>query len=170
MWSEGDVPISVEIREAGIAVSTSSGASPAFESGSVIRAARNAKGPVARWLTISHDLYRLGNVVSFALGRGLAFDPIREYGKLRTVGYMGHVREYTASEVRRFLTRAGFGIVEVARRAAPRRHGKLVNVVHRLLPSVRDELVITARSAPIPNGLTDAVQTHVRRSPNQPNQ
>jgi SAM-dependent methyltransferase len=35
------------------------------------------------------NLYRLGNVVSFALGRGLAFDPIREYGKLRTVGHMG---------------------------------------------------------------------------------
>ena len=46
------------------------------------------------------NLYRLGNVVSFALGRGLAFDPIREYGKLRTVGHMGHVREYTASEIR----------------------------------------------------------------------
>src|SRR4029077_13718166 len=39
------------------------------------------------------NLYRLGNLVSFAFGRGLAFDPIFEYGKLRTVGHMGHVRE-----------------------------------------------------------------------------
>ena len=94
--------------------------------------------------------YRLGNVVSFALGRGLVFDAIREYGKLRTVGHMGHVREYTASEVRGFLTRVGFGTIEVARRAALSRRGKLVNAVHRLLPGVRGELVITARSAPIP--------------------
>jgi hypothetical protein len=41
-------------------------------------------------------LYRLGNIVGFALGRGPAFEPIREYGMLRTVGHMGHVREYTA--------------------------------------------------------------------------
>jgi SAM-dependent methyltransferase len=34
------------------------------------------------------NLYRLGNIASFALGRGLAFDPIREYGKLRSVGHM----------------------------------------------------------------------------------
>ena len=59
------------------------------------------------------NLYRLGNIASFALGRGLAFDPIREYGKLRSVGHMGHVREYTASEIRRFLEGAGFATVRI---------------------------------------------------------
>jgi SAM-dependent methyltransferase len=93
------------------------------------------------------NLYRLGNIFSFALGRGLAFDPIREYGKLRTVGHMGHVREYTASEMRRFLAMAGFNSVEVATRATPSRHGKLVDAVHRLLPGTRTELVVIARAA-----------------------
>src|SRR5262245_6961338 len=96
------------------------------------------------------NLYRLGNIVSFALGRGLAFDPIREYGKLRTVGHMGHVREYTASEIRRFLAGAGFARVEVGTRATPSPRGALVNAVHRLLPAIRSELVVTARPAPNP--------------------
>jgi len=94
------------------------------------------------------NLYRIGNVVSFALGRGLAFDPIREYGKLRTIGHMGHVREYTASEMRRFLAAAGFAKVEVGMRATPSRRGMLVDGVHRLLPGIRSELVVTARPAP----------------------
>ena len=103
------------------------------------------------WLYLTTpNLYRLGNVVSFALGRGLAFDPIREYGKLRTVGHMGHVREYTASEMRRFLAEAGFAAVEVRTRATPSRRGKLVDAAHRLLPGIRGELVVTARGAPSP--------------------
>jgi SAM-dependent methyltransferase len=95
--------------------------------------------------TTTPNLYRLGNILSFALGRGLAFDPIREYGKLRTVGHMGHVREYTGSEVRRFLALAGFTAVEVGTRATPSRRGKLVDAVCRLLPGVRNELVVIAR-------------------------
>jgi hypothetical protein len=78
------------------------------------------------------NLYRLGNIVSFALGYGLAFDRIREYGKLRTVGHMGQVREYTASEMRRFLAEAGFAKIEVGMRAMPSRRGMLVDAVHRL--------------------------------------
>src|SRR5215475_1559192 len=91
------------------------------------------------------NLYRLRNMATFALGRGLAFDPINEYGKLRTVGHMGHVREYTASEIRRFLIGAGFATIEVARRASPSRRGVLVDAVHRCLPGFRGELVVTAR-------------------------
>jgi SAM-dependent methyltransferase len=93
------------------------------------------------------NLYRLGNIASFALGRGLAFDPIREYGKLRSIGHMGHVREYTALEIRRFLESAGFASIEIARRVAPSRRGKLVDSVQRLLPGTRGELVVTARTA-----------------------
>jgi SAM-dependent methyltransferase len=94
------------------------------------------------------NLYRLGNVVSFVLGRGLAFDPIHEYGKLRTVGHMGHVREYTASEMRRFLAEARFATIEVRTRAMPSRRGRFVDALHLLLPPIRGELVVTARPAP----------------------
>jgi len=94
------------------------------------------------------NLYRLGNVVSFALGRGLAFDPIHEYGKLRTVGHMGHIREYTVSEMRRFLMEAGFGRVEVQTRAMPSRRGRFLDALHMLLPGIRGELVVVARPEP----------------------
>jgi SAM-dependent methyltransferase len=94
------------------------------------------------------NLYRLGNVFSFALGRGLAFDPIREYANLRVAGHMGHVREYTASEMRRFLATVGFVGIEVKRRAPPSKRGKFVNAVHHFLPGIRGELVVTARPSP----------------------
>jgi SAM-dependent methyltransferase len=100
------------------------------------------------------NLYRLGNIVSFALGRGLAFDPICEYGKLRSVGHMGHVREYTTSEVRRFLTSAGFATVQVRTRAMPSRRGKLVDAIHWLVPVARGELVVVARTTPGPTSDT----------------
>lgn len=91
------------------------------------------------------NLYRLGNIVSFLLGRGLAFDPIQEYEKLERIGHMGHVREYTANEIRRLLARAGFGLVKIFRRAPPTERGALVTVLNRLMPPVRGELVIVAR-------------------------
>jgi SAM-dependent methyltransferase len=96
------------------------------------------------------NLYRLGNIVSFALGRGLAFDPIREYGKVRRVGHMGHVREYTLSEMRRFLAGAGFASIEIRTRATPSLRGKLVDAVQWLLPGIRSEMVAIARAAPLP--------------------
>jgi SAM-dependent methyltransferase len=98
------------------------------------------------------NLYRLGNIVSFAFGRGLAFDPINEYGKLRSVGHMGHVREYTASEERRFLERAGFAKVEIEMKATPssRRSRKLIAAVQRVLPGIRGQLIVTARPALTP--------------------
>jgi SAM-dependent methyltransferase len=96
------------------------------------------------WLYLTTpNLYRLGNVVSFALGRGLAFDPIREYGKLRAVGHMGHVREYTAFEMRRILANVGFVAIEVKTRATPSQRGKVVDAIHQLLPG---ELIVTARA------------------------
>src|SRR5262249_17233247 len=78
-----------------------------------LREMRRVLQPDGSLYLTTPNLYRLGNVVSFALGRGLAFDPIREYGKLRVVGHMGHVREYTASEMRRILAGAGLPRGEV---------------------------------------------------------
>jgi SAM-dependent methyltransferase len=92
------------------------------------------------------NLYRLGNILSFVLGRGLAFDPIHEYGKLRTVGHMGHVREYTSLEMRRFLHAAGFTSVHLDTRAMPSQRGKIVDLVHRFAPKLRGEHVVIASS------------------------
>lgn len=59
----------------------------------------------------------------------------RQYEKLRTLGHMGHVREYTVREVADFLTRAGFEVDEVVYRGG---HGRgPVGLAERLAPSLR---------------------------------
>jgi hypothetical protein len=46
--------------------------------------------------------------------RGQVGPPIYpEYEKLRSIGHMGHVREYSVSDVLDFLKRMGFSIREV---------------------------------------------------------
>jgi hypothetical protein len=57
---------------------------------------------------------------------------------------MGHVREYTASKIPRFLAGAGFTSIEIETRATPSPRGKLVDVVHWLLPGIRSEFVAIA--------------------------
>lgn len=91
------------------------------------------------------NFYRLGNVVRFLLGRGLSNDPLAEYAKLRSVGHMGHVREYTARELENFLRQAGFEDVHIERRVIPSRHGRWVDRLHAALPRLRPELVVLAR-------------------------
>ena len=48
-------------------------------------------------------------MLKFLLGRGFN-DPIAEFGKLRSLGHMGHIREYSTREVRRFLHASGFRV------------------------------------------------------------
>jgi len=58
-------------------------------------------------LLTTPNLYFIKNVIKFLLGRGFN-DPVQEFGKLRAIGHMGHVREYSRREVRRFLQSSGF--------------------------------------------------------------
>jgi SAM-dependent methyltransferase len=45
-------------------------------------------------------------------------DPFTEYGKLTSLGHMGHVREYTPAEIRTFLERCGFRVEGVEHRGS----------------------------------------------------
>jgi SAM-dependent methyltransferase len=54
------------------------------------------------------NLYSAQNIARFALGRGLVGDALTEFRKLRQLGHMGHIREYTRTEVKRFLEYSGF--------------------------------------------------------------
>lgn len=61
-------------------------------------------------LLTTPNLYSAQNVLRFVLGRGFG-DAVSEFSKLRTLGHMGHVREYTRREVRRFASDAGLSIL-----------------------------------------------------------
>jgi len=60
-------------------------------------------------LLTTPNLYFIKTVLKFLLGRGFN-DPLQEFGKLRSVGHMGHVREYSLREVRRFVEASGFAV------------------------------------------------------------
>ena len=57
------------------------------------------------------NLYSLKSIASFLRGRGFD-DPYREFHKLHSLGHMGHVRVYTAHQIRTFLSEAGFRNIE----------------------------------------------------------
>ena len=57
------------------------------------------------------NLYSLKSIASFLRGRGFD-DPYREFHKLHSLGHMGHVRVYTARQIRTFLSGAGFRNIE----------------------------------------------------------
>ena len=67
--------------------------------------------PGGRLLLTTPNLYALQNIARFLLGRGIT-DGLTEFAKLRHIGHMGHVREYTHGEVRRLLHAHGFEIRE----------------------------------------------------------
>lgn len=48
--------------------------------------------------------------IRFLLGYDYQGDPVREYGKLETVGHMGHVRLFSENEIRRMLESTGFEV------------------------------------------------------------
>lgn len=60
-------------------------------------------------LLTTPNLYFIKTVLKFLLGRGFN-DPIAEFGKLRSLGHMGHVREYSNREIRRFMHVSGFTV------------------------------------------------------------
>ena len=55
------------------------------------------------------NLYSAQNIIRFILGRGLR-DPVSAFMQLRTVGHMGHVREYSTTEIQRFLSASNFKV------------------------------------------------------------
>jgi SAM-dependent methyltransferase len=102
-------------------------------------------------LTTPH-LYSYLNLYSLLLSRkGINPDPYEEYMKLRELGHMGHVREYSRSEVVEFLEQIGFETVNVSYRMFeahgrfPYRHGKLKPILPYLLewfPFLKNYLVV----------------------------
>jgi SAM-dependent methyltransferase len=65
--------------------------------------------PGGRLLFTTPNLYAAQNILRFVAGRGLR-DPVAAFAKIRGLGHMGHVREYSTAEIRRFLAQANFTV------------------------------------------------------------
>ena len=77
----------------------------------------------------------------------------QQYEKLRTLGHMGHVREYTAREVAELLGHVGFAVETVVFRGG---HGLgVVGLAERLAPSLRPFFTLIATRTGPPRA-TDA--------------
>ena len=106
--------------------------------------------PGAAFLLTTPNVYSLPSLARFLLGRSVA-DPLTEFGKLRRLGHMGHVREYSARELVRFLEASGFAVESIHYRYDGRVRGykrRLLALGYRLLPPrFRREIVVVARKA-----------------------
>lgn len=93
------------------------------------------------------NLYSLPNLFRWLTGRSIA-DPLDEFSKLRRLGHMGHVREYSAAEVLRFVHAHGLQPRSVAYRyhaEARGRRARLLRAAYRIAPRrFRREIVIVA--------------------------
>lgn len=98
-------------------------------------------------LLTTPNVYSLPSLGRYLLGRSVA-DPATEYGKLRTLGHMGHVREYSAREVARFLGVSGFAVQSIAYRSDAIPRGikrRLLHAAYWMVPRrFRREIVIVA--------------------------
>ncbi len=86
------------------------------------------------------------NLVLRDEGHAVSGGVYRQYEKLRTLGHMGHVREYTVTETTAFLERIGLVTEQVVYRGG---HGRgLVGLGERLAPSFRPFFTVIAQRPP----------------------
>jgi SAM-dependent methyltransferase len=88
------------------------------------------------------SLRGLRNLLLHNQAHAASADVYRQYEKLETLGHMGHVREYTTSEVCEFLGHVGFQAQTIVYRGG---HGAgLVGMVERLVPQLRPFFTLIA--------------------------
>ncbi len=99
-------------------------------------------------LLATPNLRSLGGIKNFLL-RNQAYscfgNILEEYEKLEQIGHMGHVREYTSTEVIDFLKRLGFDVIKIIYR------GKYEFILNKLIisifPSLRPFITYVAQKA-----------------------
>jgi len=115
---------------------------PIFTLGEVLRVLK----PGATLMLSSPNLRSLDGVLNFLLWNqaySCCGDIYAEYQKLEKIGHMGHVREYTTTEVIGFLEKVGFRITDVIFRgkfySTPKR------AITRFFPNLRPFVSYVAR-------------------------
>ncbi len=89
----------------------------------------------------------LRNLLLHNQGHAVSAGVYEQYEKLKTLGHMGHVREYTTREVADFLCRLGFRVDKIIFRGG---HGRgLVGIAERLVPSLRPFFSLVATKMPL---------------------
>ncbi len=101
-------------------------------------------------LLMSTPNFRSFKGIMNLLRRASTYNPddgiFEQYAKLDTLGHMGHVREYTAPDVTRFLTRIGFDVERVVYRAELlAAHDYAGRLAAALRPSLRPYMSVIAR-------------------------
>jgi SAM-dependent methyltransferase len=86
------------------------------------------------------------NLVFRDQGHAVSGGVYRQYEKLRSLGHMGHVREYTVTETCDFLRRVGFHIAAIVYRGGYGRGP--VGMAERLMPSLRPFFSVVAQRPP----------------------
>ena len=89
--------------------------------------------------------FSLGNIWKFLVKQRSGPSLVSEWGKLKELGHMGHVREYTLKELSEFFEAAGFKVVSAdyrrsfsTRKSLPVMAGKTLEAV---VPQIRKNLV-----------------------------
>ena len=76
-----------------------------------LREINRALGHEGTLLLTTPNLYSLGNIIRFLCGKGFG-SPYTEFEKVEKYGHMGHVREYSVRDMKEFLNRTGFSVLE----------------------------------------------------------
>lgn len=110
--------------------------------------------PGGRMLFTTPNLYAAQNILRFLAGRGLG-NPVAAFTLLRDLGHMGHFREYSAGEVRRFLALANFTVktLDFAHYHYPKGwKGRLGRIGFAILPrSLRTfQVIVVEKTGPSP--------------------
>jgi len=110
---------------------------------------RRVLKPGGLLLLSSPNLRSLQGLANFLLrnrATSCAEDVYGEYEKLKTIGHMGHVREYTTREIVEFLDRVGFSVEHLVFRG---NFGKSwMTRAARLIPALRPFVSYVARARP----------------------
>ena len=88
----------------------------------------------------------LRNLLLHRRAWAIAAEPYAAFTKLRTLGHMGHVREYTPRELRDFLSSVGFDVERVVHRGTPA--GRFERTAVALSGRLRPYVSILARRRP----------------------
>ena len=102
--------------------------------------------PAGRLILTTPNLYSLGTVLSYVRGKGFN-NPLTEFRKLELLGHMGHIRVYSASEVRAFLEDVGLRVRAIEFRTYRRLRGwrrPVMDLVGRFAPQFGAYIVCVA--------------------------